>query len=135
MPGGMLSLRHCPVPSLLFPLRPTARSSLGIRFAFLSQGGFWQQLFWDRGHAVWEDQPLPIVFLGAANDHGYSNPKIRKGGNCYPLSEIVPHQRGKLEHGYVLHTRWPELGSRGRNTSKLLKSPKLNHHYPVQGYF
>lgn len=48
----------------------------------------------ERGHTVWEDQALPIVFLGAANDHGCSKPKIRKGADCYPLSEIVPLEGG-----------------------------------------
>lgn len=32
----------------------------------------------ERGHAVGEDRTLPIVFLGAVNDHVYSKPKIRK---------------------------------------------------------
>lgn len=89
----------------------------------------------ERGHAAWEDQALPIVFLGAANDHGYSNPKIRKRADCYPLSEIAPHRRGKAERAYVLRIRWPELESRGRNASKLLKSPKLNLQLPCSRVF
>lgn len=118
-----------------FPPQTYSQVFLGNPLCFSVTGRILAATLLERGHAAWEDQALPIVFLGAANDHGYSNPKIRKRADCYPLSETAPHRRGKAERAYVLRIRWPELESRGRNASKLLKSPKLNLQLPCSRVF
>lgn len=68
------------LPSAMPPLSPQTNSQLflGNPLCFFVTGRILAAIPVERGHTVWEDQALPIVFLGAANDHGYSNPKIRK---------------------------------------------------------